>query len=190
MTAAMEKSPLWPSSPPVQEAALIWSQTADELVSNAQRIADLKNQLRVAEAQQQAIRRKYRASKRQVLSTVSLACEGSADRVKGFCFDVIARTMAGLLAVVDGISTSPGAAPGETTAKWPRGQARNGFVVQHATDAANPATYSAPIPCTKCKYTLSGAVSGSTVYLRVAAIDPNTPAGQTPWSAWIAASVR
>jgi hypothetical protein len=190
-TASMAKSPLWVTSLDVQAAAKAWSQTADDLGSNAKIISDLRNQLKAAESKQQGNRRSYRACKRQVLSTVSLVCAGSADDVKGFSLDVITRAAASLLAEVTGITTSPGKAVGEATAKWLRGLARNGFLVQHATNAADPVTYSASIACTKIKYTLGGAgPSGSSVYFRIAAVDPRSPAGQTPWSAWVVATVK
>jgi hypothetical protein len=96
-----------------------------------------------------------------------------------------------LLAAVDGITGSPGATAGQATWKWPRGNARHGFLVQHATDVANAATYSPQLACTKTRYTLGGlAPSGSTVSLRVAAVDPHAPTAQSPWSVWVSATVR
>lgn len=190
-TASMAKSPLWAAAPAVQSAAKDWNDAADNLDGNAKVIADLKNQLKAAEAQQQAMRRTYRACKRQVLSAVSLVCAGSADSVKGFSFEVITRVTASALAAVEGLTTSPGAEVGEATIEWPRGLARHGFLVQHATDIASVATYSAPTACTRTKYTLDGASpSGSSVYFRVAAIDPVAATGQSPWSIWVAATVR
>jgi hypothetical protein len=190
-TASMAKSPLWGTSLDVQAAAKVWNQSADDLDGNAKVIADLRNQLKAAEAKQEGYRRSYRACKRQVLSTVSLVCAGSADDVKGFSLDVITRSAASPLAAVDGITTSPGTAVGEATAKWPRGLARNGFLVQHATNPADPVTVSAPVASTKTKYTLGGAgPSGSSVYFRVAAVDPLATTGQSPWSAWVIATVR
>jgi hypothetical protein len=189
-TASMAKGPLWAGAPDVQTAAKGWNQAADDLDGNAKVVADLKNQLSAAEAKQRTLRRNWRACKRQVLSTVSLVCAGSADNVKGFSLEVITRSTASSLAAVDGITTSPGAVVGSVTARWPRGLARNGFVVQHASSVADATTYSPPIPCTRVKYTLTGASpSGSIVYLRVAAVDPLAPSGQSPWSAWVAGTV-
>ncbi len=190
-TASMAKSPLWATSPDVQSAAKAWSKSADDLDANAKVIADLKNQLAAAEAKQRTLRRTWSACKRQVLSTVSLVCAGSADDVKGFSLEVMTRAAASMLPAVEGVTSTPGASAGQATIAWPRGLARHGFLVQHATDVANPATYSPQLPCTKTKYTLGGlAPSGSTVYFRVAAIDPHAPTGMSPWSAWISATVR
>ena len=190
-TAAMAKSPLWATAVDVQAAAKAWTQTADDIAANGKVIADLRAQLRVAEAKQQGLRRNYRACRRQVLSTVSLVCAGSADDVKGFNLDVVTRVAGSVLPVVEGLTGSPGKQVGEATAKWLRGAARHGFLVQHATNASDASTYSASIACTKSKYTLGGAgPSGSTVYFRVAAVDPRSPTGQTPWTAWVAATVR
>src|ERR1700722_18495694 len=155
ITASMAKSPLWASSPDVQAAAKAWSASAISIGTTAALISDLKNQLAAAEAVLQGDRRTYRACKRQVLSTVSIVCAGSADNVKGFSFDVITRVPASLLAAVEGVTSSP------------------------------------PAACTRTKYTLGGlAPSGSSVFFRVAAIDPLAVTGQSPWSAWVAATVR
>jgi|HubBroStandDraft_4_1064222.scaffolds.fasta_scaffold172226_1 hypothetical protein len=191
ITASMAKSPLWAGSPDVQTAAKAWSAAGTSIGTNAALITDLKNQLSVAEAAQEENRRTYGACKRQVLSTVSIACAGSADNVKGFSLDVVTRVPASLLAAVDGVTTSLGAAPGEAAMAWLLGLARHGFLVQRATDSGNAATYSAPTACTKTKYTFGGlSPSGSTVFVRVAAIDPLAVTGQSPWSAWVAATVR
>ena len=190
-TTSMAQSPLWGGAGDVQSAAKAWSQSADDLDGNAKVIANIKLQLAAAEAKQLTLRRNWRVCKRHVLSTVSIVCAGSADAVKGFSFAVITRTPASLLAAVEGITSSQGAATGEATIEWPKGLARNGFLVQHATNAADATTYSAPIACTKTRYTLAGASpSGSSVSFRVAAVDPLAPSGQSPWSVWVAATVR
>jgi hypothetical protein len=96
-----------------------------------------------------------------------------------------------LLVAPEGLATSPGANAGQAAVKWERGQARHGFLVQHATDVANPATFSQPTACTKITFTLSGlAPSGSSVFFRVAAVDPHAPTGQSPWSGWVSATVK
>jgi hypothetical protein len=126
-----------------------------------------------------------------VLTCASVVCEGSADAVKGFSLEVITRTTASSLAAPEGLVTSPGAGVGQAAVKWARGLARHGFLVQHTTDVANTATYSAPTACTRVTFTLSGlAPSGSSVFFRVAAIDPRAPAGQSPWSGWVSATVK
>ncbi len=142
--ASMAKSPLWASSLDVQAAAKAWNQSADDIDSNAKVIVDLRNQLKAAESKQQGLRRSYRACKRQVLSTVSLVCAGSADDVKGFGLDVITRATASVLAAVEGLTAASGKAVGEATATWLRGLARHGFLVQHATNTADPSTYFRP----------------------------------------------
>jgi hypothetical protein len=191
MTTSMAKSPLWATSPDVQAAAAAWASSADDLGGNAKVIADLRKQLAAAEAKQRTFRVKWNMCKRQVVSSVAIRCAGSADDVKGFSFAVITHATASMLVAVDGITGEPGAKQGEATWKWPRGLGKHGFIVQHATDVANPATYSAQQPCTKARYTLGGLVpSGSNVYLRVAAVDPHAPTAMSPWSVWVSATVR
>jgi hypothetical protein len=136
-------------------------------------------------------RRAWRAAKKQVLGTADVLCAGSADDLKAYGFEVLSRTSPGAaIATPDGLTTMAGKAVGEATVSWPKGGARHGFVVQHGTDVANQATYSAPIPSTTRKFTLKGGVSGSNVYFRVAAIDPSSSTGMTAWSAWVSGTVR
>jgi hypothetical protein len=71
-----------------------------------------------------------------------------------------------------------------------KGLAKHGFVVQWATDANAPATFSMPVVSTKRKLTLSGLPHGASLSFRVAAIDPASATGQSPWSAWVVGIVR
>jgi hypothetical protein len=126
-----------------------------------------------------------------MIGTVSVVCEGSPDTVHLLGFDVF--THVGPISQVyapSGLVSLPATVAGEAAISWQRGTARHGFLVQRATDTANAGTYSAVIPCTKTKYKTEGEKSSTTVYLRVAAIDPTTPAGLSPWSDWVACAVR
>ncbi len=93
-------------------------------------------------------------------TSVTVYCGGSVDMVKGFNLDVITHGRLGLLAAPVGLTVNPGTLPGEVEAKWTKGVAIHGFVVQHATDPTNAATISASIPSTKPKFTLSGMPQG------------------------------
>jgi hypothetical protein len=125
-----------------------------------------------------------------VISTVTVFCGGSADKVKGFNLDVVTHARIGALAVPTDLTVNPGKVLGEVLAKWARGLAKHGFVAQHATDPSNAATISAPIAVTKTSFKLEGMPSGGNVSFRVAAIDPASPTGQTGWTTWIVGSAR
>jgi len=117
-------------------------------------------------------------------------CGGSADKVKGFFLDVVKHTTIGALAAPIGLVVNPGTVPGDVVSKWKKGVARHGFVVQHATDPSTPATISANIPSTKASFKLTGLTSGTNVSVRIAAIDPASPTGQSPWTAWVVGNAR
>jgi hypothetical protein len=85
---------------------------------------------------------------------------------------------------------TPGKGLGEAVFAWKRGSARHGFIVQHATDVANPATISGNIPCTRAKYTLKGGQPLMLVHFRVAAVDPTVEGGHGPFSDWVAGMAR
>jgi len=190
-TQVMQASPGWASAPDVQSASKTWNAAADSLETNSKLVASLLQQLRTAVAAQRVLRQKWSVATKQVASNINVVCDGSADAVKAFGWDVATHAKLGPLTAVADVTTAPGLEAGQAGVKWDRGLARHGFLVQHATNPQDATTYSGTIACTKSRITLGGlGPSGSTVYFRVAAIDPASPTNQTPWSGWVAASVR
>jgi hypothetical protein len=187
-TTAMKASSDWQSAVDVQTAVTNWNKSADDVEANGKTIAELKDQLKTAVAKQLTLRQKWSVCTQQVLTSVDAYCANSPVKIQGFGLTAFTHALHPLLGAPADIATSPGPLPGEVTLTWARGLA-GGFVVQHATDTGNPATYSPSIPWSRTKFTLT-APSGSSVYFRLAAIDPHAPLGQSPWSAWIAATVK
>jgi len=189
-TAAMQASALWATAPALQQAAKLWGTVTDSIESNVTVIAGHRTALAAAEAAQRGLRRNWNDATRQVIAAAAIVCGGSADQVHALGFDVLTHAALGLLGAPVGLVTSLGTATGEAVFRWSRGDALHGFLVQHASDVTNPATVSAAVASTRSKFTLTGAPTGSVVHFRVAAIDPASPTGQTPWSDWIAGTVR
>jgi len=189
-TTAMQGSPTWLGSPALQAVTKTWNASADSIEGNAKVIADLRSKLAVAEAAQRGLRADWAVETKQVIATAAIACQGSADLVHGLGLDVLTHAALGPLAAPANLATSQGAALGSAVLTWARGNAHHGFVVQHATDPASQATLSVPVPCTRVRFTFVGGPPSSIVHLRVAAIDPTSPTGQSPWSDWIAATLR
>jgi hypothetical protein len=190
LTVTMKASPDWPAATDVQTSVNAWNAIADQIEANATIVIDLANQRKAAVAKQRALKQKWRVCRKQLLSNADTFCADSLEKVHGFGLDAATLAALGLLSTPEGLATSPGKLSGEARFTWIHGVACHGFVVQHATDAASSATYSPIMPWTKSKYTLTGALPGTTVYFRVAAIDPHAASGQSPWSGWIAATVR
>ena len=88
------------------------------------------------------------------------------------------------------LTVNPGKVLGEVASAWDKGLATHGFLVQHATDPTNAATVSGPTPSTKPKFTLGGMPQGASLSLRVAAINPASTTGMSPWSAWVLGNAR
>jgi len=187
---AMSQSPDWAAATDVQGHVTKWTQDADALDANVTAIAGLRAQLYAAEDKQLGLRRNWLASKAQVVASVTLFCGGSAAKVKGFNLDVVSHGKLGPLGAPGDLTVNPGTVLGEVVAKWSKGLARHGFLVQHATDPASAATISVPVPCTKISFTLGGMPSNAAVSIRVAAIDPASPNNQGPWSAWVLGNAR
>jgi hypothetical protein len=187
-TTAMKGSSLWAQSPDLQAANTAWNKAADAMEKNAKDILDLRTQLSVLETAQVGLRHEWDAATEHMTGVVSVASQGDPALVLELGYDVRTRTLAGSIAAPEGLQAALGKAVGEARFTWIRGDARHGFIVQHASDVANQATYSVPAVTTRVKYTLKGATAP--VYFRVAAIDPSSPTGQSPWSAWVAGTVR
>jgi hypothetical protein len=186
----MQQSPSWSSATDLQAAIKPWSATADALEANAGLAANLRKQLALVDAKQVTLRRDWQVETAQVLTTATVFCGGSADTMKSLGLDVVAHGRIGTLGIPADLAVSPGRAAGEVQAAWLRGNARHGFLVQHATNPADPATVSAPAAWTKVKLKLGGIPSGTSVAFRVAAIDPASPTGQSPWSAWVVGTAK
>ena len=189
-TTGMKAAPQWSTSPALQAASTAWNAAADAVESNGKIVADLRTQLAAAEAAQRTNRQVWTFATKQLTAQVAVTAEGSSDAVHALGFDVITR--GGPIAQVapEGLHTAPGKVLGEGIFTWKRGTARHGFLVQHAADPSNPATVSPPVPCTKTKYKIEGAVSATIVHFRVAAIDTTSSTGSGPWSDWVACTVR
>jgi len=190
LAQAMPASPDWAASPALQALVKAWSADADAIEAQAKKAGDLRTQRRTVVAQQYALRRDWQVTKAQVMSTATALCGGSTDRLKALSLDVIEHARLGALAAPAGLAVTPGKLSGDVGAAWTRGLARHGFIAQHAVNQADAATYSVPVACTKAKLTLHGMPSGSSLSFRVAAIDPTSPTGQSPWSAWVVGNVR
>ena len=190
ITQNMQQCPDWAAAVDVQAAVKTWNKDADAIDANAKTIATLREQLKIAEAHQEALRRNWRASSKAVVATVTLFCSGSVTKVKAFALAVLTRNTLGALEAPTALAVNPGTVGGDVEAKWLRGVARHGFLVQHATDPANAATVSPSIASTKSKFKLGGLPPNASISFRVAAIDPNAAAGQSPWSAWVLGNAR
>jgi hypothetical protein len=190
VSQTMTTSPDWPKATDLQAAVKVWQGDATAITANAVTVANLKAALATAVAQQRALRANWQVSTNHVLSTATVLCDGSPERVSALGLGVVNHARLGPLAAPVGLVVSAGKLSGEAVAAWTRGDAGHGFVVQHATDANNAATYSAPVAWTKTRFPLSGLPAGGSVSFRVAAIDPSSSTGQSPWTAWTAGSAR
>jgi hypothetical protein len=190
LAQSMAKSPDWAAATGVQTAVGAWSGCATAIDANAQVIHALRAQLSAAEVKQQGLRRDWSAARKQVITSVTVFCGGSADKVTAFGLDLLRHGRIGILPVPTGLTANPGTVTGELVCAWTKGVAIHGFVVQHATDPSNAATFSPSIPSTKPKFVLDGLPSNASVSVRVAAIDPASATGQSPWSAWVLGNAR
>jgi hypothetical protein len=189
ITSAMKVAPLWNASPALQAANNAWNAAANAVESNATSVKEARSKLATLEATQRANRQDWAAATKQMIATAGIAAQGSPDQVQALGFDVFTRVALGPQPAPSGFAALPGTVAGEAVVAWQKGTARKGFLVQRASDPANPATFGAPIPCTKTKFKVEGEKSSTVINFRVAAIDTSSPTGIGPWSDWVACTV-
>jgi len=187
---SLQASPDWAQATAVQTAFGGLDQDAQKIAAITAQIEGLKGQLQTALTTLVGVRRDWATSLKLLLGTVEVFGKGSVDVVKGFGLEVRSAKALGPLSAPANLVLVRGKEAGTASAKWDRGDAHKGFVTQHATDPASPATFSTPKVWTKTKYTIDGLPSGSTVYFRVAAIDPSESSGQSPYTPWATGVAR
>jgi hypothetical protein len=190
LSAAMPQSPDWPQATEAHSALQLVTNGSDALAANAALLVNLRTQVTNAVLKQIALRHDWEVAVGKLLSTVEVFCNGAAEKVAAFGLDVQTRVQHGPQPAPAGLTVKAGTAVGQVVATWTRGGAGNGFIVQHATDPANAATYSVLEPSTKSHVTISGLPSGSLVHVRVAAVDPKVSPALGPWSEWATGTVR
>jgi hypothetical protein len=190
ISQAMQSSPDWSASPALQAVVKTWSVAATSIDTQVKMAAGLRAQLKNAMATLGSLRCDWQVAKEQVTSTATSVCAGSPDRVKALNLDVVVYARIGALGAPVGLAAVPGTGNGQVDLTWTKGDAIHGWLVQYATDPATPASFSATTPSTKRKITLSGLPHGVNLSFRIAAIDPASATGMSPWSAWITATVR
>jgi hypothetical protein len=186
----MQSSPDWSASPALQSVVKTWSAAATSIDTQVKMAAGLRAQLKNAMATLASLRCDWQVAKEQVTSTATSVCAGSPDRVKALNLDVVVYARIGALGAPVGLAAVPGTGSGQVALAWTKGNAIHGWLAQYATDPTNASTVSAAIPSTKRTLTLSGLPHGVTLSFRIAAIDPASPSGLSPWSAWVPATVR
>jgi hypothetical protein len=187
--AAVKNSADWATATEVQTAAAAWSTENDNLAAGNKLVAECKSTLAAAQANLLTLKRRWELRKNGLLNAVNAVCDGSKDKVQGFGLGVVVRKPQQAAEVPEGLRGKRSKTVGTVTVVWPTRRHNRGFLVQYATDPANPATYSVPRASSKGKFELAGQTPGATIYFRVLAFDPWSPNGQTDYSPWVAAMV-
>jgi hypothetical protein len=191
LSTSMKTSSHWSSAAELQSSVASWNASADALEANAALIAHLRDQLDQAQLVQRTTLQDWAAGTAHVFANVDILAGGDVETLQSLGFVPAVRGAPLAPNVPDHVTSLPGKLPGQAMVRWDPGVSEHrGYVVQHGTDAANAATYSAPVVSTKRRYLLTGASPASVVQFRVAAIDPSSPAGQTAWSLWVGVTVR
>jgi hypothetical protein len=184
--AAIKASVNWAAATGVQTATNAWATETTAVDTGAQTIASLEKQLGVARTNQLANLRRWTLQRQAVLSAINVFCDGSKDTMLTFSVEVATSTAHDPASTPVGVLTRKSKVSGAVAWQWlltPKN--RYGFMVQHATNVADATTYSQPMVSSKRSFKLLLQTPGTAISLRVMALDPALPTGQTNWSAWV-----
>jgi hypothetical protein len=185
--AAIKASANWGAATAVQTATNAWATGTTTVDTEAQTIANLEKELGVARTNQLANVRRWTFLRQAVLGAINAFSDGSRDTMLTFGVAVASATAHAPASSPIGLMVRKGKVSRTVAWQWfltPKN--RYGFMVQHATNVADATTYSQPMMCSKRSFKLLLQTPGATISLRVMALDPALPTGQTDWSGWVA----
>lgn len=186
---AIKASPSYAAATGVRTATATWSAENDTLATLSQDIADLESKIAVLRAKELTSMRRWDVFRLDAISAINVFCNGSKDQVLSFGMRVFQRTPTPKPIVPEGLQGRRSKRSGVASVVWKFQLCRTGFMVQYATDPANPATYSAPIVSRKVTFELTEQTPGAILSFRVAAIDSSSPLRQTEYTPWVAVMV-
>jgi hypothetical protein len=174
------------SAPEVAGNVTSWAAVIVLLDKNNQNKAKGHEMVRLAEAAEPGLIRRYRVRRNLVLGAVQSAGDGTAAGVQSFNLEVHQRTQAPLAVVPENLRAMKAKMPTYASVRWDVVPGAKGYMLQHCTNPADPTTYAPPISVTAARYHLTGQTPGITVYFRVLACDARLGGtGQTAYTAWL-----
>jgi hypothetical protein len=179
-TAAIAKINASPNIP--------WTAANTALDTNNKNKAAGKAAVALAETSQPILMRRWAVRKDAVMVAIAAYGDGSKDLVQTFVA-VEEREPAPLAGVPVNLRAMKVNKPTIASVRWDPTPGAHGYLLQHATNPADPTTYSAAISTPGARFHLPGQAPATMVYFRVLACDPALPNGQTAYTAWVGVAV-
>jgi hypothetical protein len=178
------------NAPEVATNLKAWGVVLTALATNNTSKSAAKTQLSLAETAEPALMRRCRVRRNLVLGAVQSFGDGAAQAVQSLNMAVEEREPTPLAITPQNLRSMKKKVPTSAAVRWDPTPGAKGYLLQHATNPADPTTYSPQISLTAAKYYLGGQTPGATVYFRVLACDGRlVPTGQTAFTAWFAVFV-
>lgn len=173
-------------APEVEVAVNFWSDEQKNLVAANQKVSDADAAAAKARTERATAMRRWKGRAQGCLNAIDVLADGSEQVIKEFFLEPAERHARPLETVPQGLQNVQSKVSGTATGAWKTHRANHGYMVQYASNPADPATYSAPAFVTKGRFQLMGQTPGSTLHLRVAACDSRLPGGTTAYTGWVA----
>lgn len=186
---AIKASAALPGATEVVATLALWETENKNLAAANQKVTKAETDLAQARTDQATTARRWKGRASGCIVAVTAFADGSKDIVTGFGMGVAARVESPLETMPVGLHGVRGKTVATATAQWKTHVGNHGYMVQHASNTADPTTYSPPMHASAGKFVLTGQTPGATVYFRVAACDARLPGHQTDYTAWVAVTV-
>jgi hypothetical protein len=176
------------AAPDVQAAIIPWTAANTALDTNNKSKAAGKAAVALAETNQPILMRRWGVRKDAVMVAIAAYGDGSKDLVQTFVA-VEEREPPPPAVVPVNLRAMKVNKPTIASVRWDPTPGARGYLLQHATNPADPTTYSAAISTPGARFHLPGQAPATMVYFRVLACDPALPNGQTAYTAWVGVAV-
>jgi hypothetical protein len=186
---AVSGSPALASAPEVQTALGLFATENANLEANNKKKEALRQELSQTEAEGVTIVRRWGLRRQGLLHAVNTFADGSKEKVQSLNLGTIQRSKLPPAGVPANLKQAHSKKPTTVVVTWSKTKGADGYMVQYASNPADPATYAAPVMCTRARFALLGQTLGATIHVRVRALDPELPDGQSDYTPWLAAIV-
>jgi hypothetical protein len=148
-----------------------------------------RDELHAAETNEPTLVRRLDAQRRALASAIEVFADGSKDIAHSFNVPLAEPHPAPDATTPENLRPMKSTTHDRAGCRWEPTPGAHGYILQHATNPADPSTHSAEISLSQAKFWLHGQTQGTTVYFRVLACDADLPNGRTAYTAWVAVLV-
>lgn len=178
-----------PGAVPVQAATQSLSDGVTALKANNDARAKAEAIIESCDKNEPVLLRRVSAQRRGLESAIEIFSDGSKDVVNSFKVTVQQKQEPPEAVTPQNFRAMKPTTHDRAGCRWDPTPGAHGYILQHATNPNDPATFSPEISLSQSKYWLLGLTPGTTVHFRALACDASLPNGRTAYTDWLAVLV-